>query len=212
LVNREIVCRHFFQVMLCSPVAAFHITHIYKRWYNDINDNLQEPYYVATRFSKGHPQYQPADQMCHNVNKLFTPLADLRNERKEVINERKLYGELWGVARDITQKAVRFRQHDVLKKLQDLLTKIQEDILANDSNNDGEEMCSDSNNNNNEDDKENDLLAEVSLQNPKRRKLKGRPKSSKRIKRSEELKPAKRQNQCRNCGEYGHYRPKCSKK
>ncbi|RIB01115.1 hypothetical protein C2G38_2297694 [Gigaspora rosea] len=151
-------------------------------------------------------------QTSHNTNKLFTPLVDLRSERKEVINERKLYGELWEVARDIIQKAVRFQRHDVLKKLQNLLTEIQEDVVANDSNNDGEETCSTSNNENTEDDKENAPLAEVSLQNPKRHKPKGRPKNSKWIKRSEELKPAKRQNQCGNCGEYGHYRPRCSKK
>ncbi|CAG8697577.1 18184_t:CDS:1, partial [Racocetra fulgida] len=45
-----------------------------------------------------------------------------------------------------------------------------------------------------EDDKENNPLVNISLQNPKRRKAKGHLKSSKQIKRSEELKPAKRQN------------------
>ncbi|RIB21963.1 hypothetical protein C2G38_2033967 [Gigaspora rosea] len=128
--------------------------------------------------------------MSCNTNKLFTPLADLQSERKEVITERKMYGELW----------------------ENLLTEIQEDVLANDSNSDGEETYSDSNNKDNENDKENELLAKVSLQNPKRRKPKECPKSSKRIKQLEELKLAKRQNQCGNCGEYGHYRPRCSKK
>ncbi|RIB02695.1 hypothetical protein C2G38_2290453 [Gigaspora rosea] len=157
--NLSKLTKDVMQVMLYSPVAMFHITHIHKRWYNDINDNLQEePYYVGTRFSESHPKYQPAEQMSCNTNKLFTPLADLRSERKEVINERKMYGELWGIARDIIQKA---------------------DMLANDSNNDGEETCSDSNNEDDEDDKENEPLAEVSLQNPKRHKPKGHPKSSK---------------------------------
>ncbi|RIB06260.1 hypothetical protein C2G38_2217587 [Gigaspora rosea] len=74
-------------------------------WYKDINVNLQEElFYVATQFGESHPQYQPAEQMSCNTNKLFTPLADLRSERKE-----------------------------------DLLTEIQEDVLANDSNNDSEE-------------------------------------------------------------------------
>ncbi|RIB30111.1 hypothetical protein C2G38_2282702 [Gigaspora rosea] len=178
LVNRGIICRHFFQVMLYSPTAAFHIMHIHKRWYNNIHSNLRkEPYIVATRFSKNDPQY---------------PL------KKDDINERKLYGELWRVARDITQKAIRFHRQDVLKKLQDLLTEIQEDeLISNPTNNNNEETCSNSNNNldnnnddgsndnnddGNDDDKENYSLAGVSLQNPKKRKAKGHPKSSKRIK------------------------------
>ncbi|CAG8565572.1 7746_t:CDS:2 [Cetraspora pellucida] len=212
-VNRGIVCQHFFQVMLCSPVAAFHITHVHRRWYKDIHSNLQEkPYIVATWFSKSYSQY-PSKLMKYSTNKLFTPLVDLRNERKNDINERKLYGELWGVVRDITQKAVRFHRQDILKKLQDLLTEMQEDVLVSSSTeNDNEETCSSSNNNlhNDEDDKENDLTS-IFLQNPIKRKAKGRPKSSKRIKRAEELKSTKRQNQCGNCGKYRHYRPKCSK-
>ncbi|RIB02323.1 hypothetical protein C2G38_2050159 [Gigaspora rosea] len=183
-------------MMICSPEAAFHITHVHKRWYNDIYSNLQdEPYYVAMRFSKNYLQYQSAELMGDNTNKLFTPIADLRNERKKDINERKLYGELWGV---------------------DLLTELQEDVLVDSSDNDDSETRSNDNNDSddNEDDKENDQLAEISLQNSKRCKAKGRPKSSKRIKRSEELKPApsKRQNQCENCVDYGHYWPRCPKK
>ncbi|RIB04562.1 hypothetical protein C2G38_2222057 [Gigaspora rosea] len=104
----------------------------------------------------------------------------------------------------------------MLKKLQDLLTELQEDVLVDSSDNDDGETCSNDNDgsNDSDDDKENDQLVEISLQNPKRRKAKGRPKSFKRIKRSEELKPApsKRQNQCKNCGDYGHYRPRCPKK
>ena len=56
----------------------------------------------------------------------FVSPADLREERRENINEQKLYGELWEIARDITQKAVRFHRRDILKKLQDLFTEMQE--------------------------------------------------------------------------------------
>ncbi|CAG8729207.1 15835_t:CDS:2, partial [Cetraspora pellucida] len=80
-----------------------------------------------------------------NINRLFTPMTDLRDERKENINERKLYGELWGIARNITQKAVQFHRQDVLEKLQNLLTEIQEDELVNSpANDDNDETCSNS--------------------------------------------------------------------
>ncbi|RIB17532.1 hypothetical protein C2G38_2037659 [Gigaspora rosea] len=110
------------------------------------------------------------------------------------------------------QKAVQLRRQDVLEKLQNLLTEILEEELVNSpANNDNEEMYNNSLDDN-EEYEETNSIADIPLQNPKKRKAKGRPKSSKWIKRSEELKPAKRQNQCGNCGEYEHYRPKCSKK
>ncbi|CAG8851901.1 7103_t:CDS:1, partial [Racocetra persica] len=46
-----------------------------------------------------------------NINRLFT-LANLWDERKENINEQKLYRELWRVARNITQKAVQLHRQD----------------------------------------------------------------------------------------------------
>ncbi|RIB21249.1 hypothetical protein C2G38_1119519 [Gigaspora rosea] len=199
--------------MLCSHIAVFHITYIHKRWYKNIHSDLQEePYCVAARFSKNYFQDQLTGFAKSNINRLFTPMTDLRDERKENINERKLYGELWGIARNLTQKAVQFHRQDVLEKLQNLLTEIQEDDLVNSpANDDNDETCSNSLDDN-EICEESNSLAEIPLQNPKKRKAKGLPKSSRRIKRSEELKPAKRQNQCGNCSEYRHYRPKCSKK
>ncbi|RIB09139.1 hypothetical protein C2G38_2209683 [Gigaspora rosea] len=139
-------------------------------------------YYITARFNKNYSQNQPTEFTRSNINRLFTPIANLWDKRKE--------------------NAVQLHRQDVLEKLQSLLTEIQENELANSPvNNDDNEECEDNN-----------LLADMPLQNPKKRKAKGCPKSSKQIKRSEELKPAKRQNQCGNCGEYGHYRPKCSKK
>ncbi|CAG8580792.1 16399_t:CDS:2 [Dentiscutata heterogama] len=122
--------------------------------------------------------YQLTGFAKSNINRLFTPMTDLRDERKENINERKLYGELWGIARNLTQKAVQFHRQDVLKKLQNLLTEIQEDDLVNSpANDDNDETCSNSLDDN-EICEESNSLAEIPLQNPKKRKAKGRPKSS----------------------------------
>src|SRR5689334_19138301 len=80
------------------------------------------------------------------------------------------------------------------------------------NNNDNDSRDHENGEDNKENDKENDPSTDRFLQNPKKRKAKGRPKSSKRIKRAEELRPVKHQNQCGNCGERGHYKPKCPKK
>ncbi|RIB19425.1 hypothetical protein C2G38_2181910 [Gigaspora rosea] len=106
------------------------------------------PYYVAAQFSESHSQDLPTESIRCNINKLFTPIADLRNEMKENINERKLYRELWGVARNITQKAVQLHRQDILEKLQNLLTEIQENESINSLDNiNNEEICSNSDNN-----------------------------------------------------------------
>ncbi|CAG8698076.1 10050_t:CDS:2 [Cetraspora pellucida] len=133
------------------------------------------------------------------------------------INEIEEIWAIHGIARNIIQKAVQFHRQDVLEKLQNLLTEIQENELVNSpANDDNDETCSNSLDSKSLDDdeecEESNSLANIPLQNPKKHKSKGCPKSSKRIKRSEELKPAKRRNQCGNCGEYRHYKPKCSKK
>ena len=93
-----------------------------------------------------------------------------------------------------------------------MLTEIQESEQVD--NQADENSITNNNNNSHEDkkDKENDPSIDRFFQKPKKRKAKGRPKSSKRIKRAEELRPVKHQNQCGNCGERGHYKPKCPKK
>jgi len=104
--------------------------------------------------------------------------ADLRDERREDINERKLYGELWGIARDITQRAVRFHRRDILKKLQDLLTEMQESEHVDNQADENSITNNNSNSHEDEKDKENNPSIDRFLQNPKKRKAKGRPKSS----------------------------------
>jgi len=102
--------------MLCSRTAVFHITLVHKRWYKEIHSNPQKiPYHVATRFHEDNSQHQSAELLKHNTIDWFVSPADLREERREDINERKLYGELWGIAQDITQRAVRFRRRDILR-------------------------------------------------------------------------------------------------
>src|SRR2546430_17590505 len=57
LINRGIVCRHFFRVMSYSINAQFHISLIPQRWYNDKKSNLSQQEYSLI----------PAYQMENNV-------------------------------------------------------------------------------------------------------------------------------------------------
>jgi len=83
---------------------------------DEIHSNPQKTaYHVATRFDEDNSQHQSAELVKCNTIDWFVSPADLREERREDINERKLYGELWGIARDITQRAVRFRRRDILR-------------------------------------------------------------------------------------------------
>ena len=38
LINRGLVCRHFFVTMLVSPVAKFHIGLVPQRWYTNASE------------------------------------------------------------------------------------------------------------------------------------------------------------------------------
>ena len=50
LINRGIVCRHYFQIMLRSPMAKFHLRLIPSRWYYKNKDPSKEPFLVASKF------------------------------------------------------------------------------------------------------------------------------------------------------------------
>ncbi|CAG8653654.1 2666_t:CDS:2, partial [Racocetra fulgida] len=72
---------------------------------NNILKNVDtKPYYVTKKFNKDYQQ--PAKLANCNINRLFISLINIQEERYDVIDERKLYGELWDVARSITQKAL----------------------------------------------------------------------------------------------------------
>src|SRR6185436_15332527 len=43
LINRGLVCRHFFAIMLISPIAKFHIQLVPQRWYTDSSVMEENP-------------------------------------------------------------------------------------------------------------------------------------------------------------------------
>jgi hypothetical protein len=53
IIRKGIVCRHYFQVMLNTWKARFHIRLIPSRWYQKDKDASREPFIVADKFHNG---------------------------------------------------------------------------------------------------------------------------------------------------------------
>ncbi|RIA79304.1 hypothetical protein C1645_794590 [Glomus cerebriforme] len=58
LVMRELVCCHFFSVMLNSDKVMFHIRLIPDRWYNERFSNFQEEPAITICSEKNKPMYE----------------------------------------------------------------------------------------------------------------------------------------------------------
>ncbi|GBC14934.2 protein FAR1-RELATED SEQUENCE 5-like [Rhizophagus irregularis DAOM 181602=DAOM 197198] len=54
IIQKGIVCRHFFQIMLNTCEARFHIRLISSRWYQEGKDALREPFIIADKFYEGN--------------------------------------------------------------------------------------------------------------------------------------------------------------
>ncbi|RIB07100.1 hypothetical protein C2G38_2046285 [Gigaspora rosea] len=150
--NREIVCRYYFQVMLCTRAATFHIQLIRLQWYNETSSNsAQDPFLVAQKF-----------EMEQLVTMGYKP---------QTINERKLYGEACGKARVALAVAVRRRDYNFIAILDKYLDDCQEVLSSNSDSNafSDNEIEAGSN-------ISNEKLDPKELTNPYKRKARGRPK------------------------------------
>jgi hypothetical protein len=79
-VTREIVCRHYFSLMMHTHAAAFHIQLIRQRWYKNSELNgKNEPFVYAAKFQ-------------NNVNKW-------NQESKSSLDERIFFGKVMGLAK-----------------------------------------------------------------------------------------------------------------
>ncbi|RGB32486.1 hypothetical protein C1646_670084 [Rhizophagus diaphanus] len=55
LINKGIICRHYFQIMLRSSTAKFHLKLIPSRWYYRNKDASKEPFLIANKFESDTP-------------------------------------------------------------------------------------------------------------------------------------------------------------
>jgi len=105
LINRGIICRHFFRVMSYSKNAQFHISLIPQRWYNNNKYNIKQ--YEKTRYHIGGSERdeleQPLPQLSfqHLVNFRQTPnVVQLQGPKQK-------YGYGMGYAKKALDLAVR---------------------------------------------------------------------------------------------------------
>ncbi|RIB11847.1 hypothetical protein C2G38_2042345 [Gigaspora rosea] len=132
---------------------------------------------------------------------LNTFAQEVHDINHKVIDERKLYGEVWGKARAALMVAVRKNDYNFITMLDKYLNNCQSD---SDESSDSE-IESESNSKT--------TLDPSELMNPNKRKKKGCLKGTDRIRRADEpSKKAKRQLHCKICGGLGHNRVTCSQR
>jgi len=206
IIRNGVVCRHYFQVMLTTKTALFHIRLIPSRWYYSKElDGSKEPFLVADKF------LQEDENITFGHNGLVSYLSnfdqtgkDIYEERLGVLEQKLIYGKLHGIYKKALQKAL--QNNHKTQQLIDLLQEFAEEEDSNDLSDPGEVLQDD-----NTSDKENEDPAMVTLQNPKKRRGKGRPLGIKRFKSSHEDSKsiAKNQRRYKNCGNVGHYQKNC---
>jgi len=214
LINRGIICRHYFQIMLHSPEAKFHVRLIPSRWYNKNKDPSREPFLVASKFeTEITPKTVQYDIPFLNAIHQITPRDSITQH--ELLTDIQLYGKVSGLARKVTIKAVKERDLNIINILQDYLKnkEEQDENESADEDNNLEEDDDLEENNSEEVDKENNHPI---INNPnKKTKPKGRPKGTKGIRAYYEKKAVSesgnKQYRCSHCGGIGHNKRNCKK-
>ncbi|EXX71824.1 hypothetical protein RirG_075080 [Rhizophagus irregularis DAOM 197198w] len=136
IVQSGIICRHYFQVMLTTKEAVFHIRFIPTRWYNEDRNAVQESFITADKLT--------------------------------VFEQKIVYGKLHGVYKKALNKALQ-----TTSKSEQLISLLQE--FADDKNDNDETDSEEFYQYDDTSDKENFDPSIPLLQNPKKRREKGRP-------------------------------------
>ncbi|RHZ82619.1 hypothetical protein Glove_107g2 [Diversispora epigaea] len=204
LINRGIVCRHYFQIMLRSSLAKFHLRLIPSRWYYKNKDPSKEPFLVANKFEDENAPIIPESNIpfLAAVNQTTMPDSISNHER---LTDIQLYGKITGLTHKVTMKAIRNKDIRIIDILENYLQDENENVDEN-MNNISEHI------EDLESDKENNSSV---LKNPNRQtKPKGRPKGTKRLKAFHEKtntisSGVNKQYKCGNCGNTGHNKRNC---
>ena len=95
IIQCEVVCRHYFQVLLTTKNALFHIRLIPSRWYCTKKNGSEEQFLTADKFM------QEGTNVTHNNHDLVPYLGlfdqdnkDFREERLTMFEQRMIYGKL----------------------------------------------------------------------------------------------------------------------
>jgi len=199
LINQGIICRYYFQIMLHSPTAKFHLRLIPSRWYYRDKDPSKEPFLVASKFETETTPITPQ----YNVPFLSAICQTIPQDnitQHERLTDIQLYGKIAGLTHKATMKAIKKKDVRIVYLLEDYL-KDEED---EEQNIDDTELLEEDIGS----DKEN---CPIILSNPHRQtKPKGRPKGTKRIKAHHETESFSTKYKCGRCGNMGHNRRNCN--
>ena len=209
LINRGIVCRHYFQIMLRSSEAKFHLRLIPSRWYYKNKDPSREPFLVASKFENENtptvPQYNIP--FLTAIHQTVSQDSITQHER---LTDIQFYGKIARLTHKATMKTIRKRDVRIVHILEEYLKDDEQN--ANIDNID--ELSEYNELEDIESDKENHHP--FILNNPnKTTRSKGRPKGTKRIKAHHEKtvctsSPSNKRYKCGNCGGSGHNKRNCN--
>ncbi|CAB4483214.1 unnamed protein product [Rhizophagus irregularis] len=177
VIQKGVVCRHYFQVMLNTCKARFHIRLIPSRWYQKDKDASHEAFIVADKFQNGMSTNAIQENNVGYLCAIDKEKEDLLEHWMNLLDEKIMYGTLHGTYKKALRKALQTKT-DSLR-----LIEILEDFANEDSEFEsederlGEEEFDES-------DKEN--INPFQLENPKIRRGKGRPAGTRRYKASNE--------------------------
>lgn len=135
LMNKGLICRHFFRVATYSQLATFHLTLISPRWY--LEPNIDQEISL---------QQMPAIILCSEetlttTNSTFKHLLSIRpitcNSHSIAKSNKTIYAELFGLSKKVIDLAMKANMYQELKAfLHDIQYKINERQQTNDTNDD----------------------------------------------------------------------------
>lgn len=205
IIRKGIVCRHYFQVMLNTQEAKFHVRLIPSRWYQENKDTSNEPFIVADKFNS--PSATIESSVVNNyLCAIDKEKQDSLEQRMNILDKKIMYGNLHGTYKKALQKALQKKSRSL--RLIEILENFTNEDSSEDeveSDDESEEELDDVDDRSNEEG--------FQLQNPKIRRGKGRPASTRRYKASHEKEggsKTKQQRRCKKCGQLGHYQKNCN--
>ena len=124
IIQKGIVCRHYFQIMLNTCKARFHIRLIPSRWYQKDKDASHESFIVADKFRDTNTIQESNITYLCAIDK---EKEDLFEHRMNLLDEKIMYGTLHGTYKKALQKALQTKTNSLR------LIEILEDFADEDS-------------------------------------------------------------------------------
>ena len=203
-IRKGIVCRHYFQIMLSTKEAKFHIRLIPCRWYQEGKNPSNETFIHADKFSN---LIKTTDSVVNYLCPIDKEKEDFLKERMNLLDKKLMYGNLHGTYKKALQKALQKKSRSL--RLIGILEEFN-NLESSEDEDDEDESEEELDENSDDSNKENTDVFQ--LQNPKIRRGKGRPAGTRRYKASHEKEGGKsrKQRRCKKCGNLGHYQKNCN--